>query len=44
MKDIQLTERLEKDRNCFQIRQISTWQFFTLQVSQRMGVKKSIPA
>jgi len=31
MKDIQLTERIEKDRNCFQIRQVSTGRFFTLQ-------------
>ena len=33
MKDIQLTEKVEKDRNCFQIRQVSTGLFYTLQVS-----------
>ena len=33
MRDIQLTEKVEKDRNCFQIRQVSTGLFYTLQVS-----------
>ena len=32
MRDIQLTEKIEKDRNCFQIRQVSTGLFYTLQV------------
>ena len=29
--DIQLTERVEKEPNCFQVRQVSTGNYYTLQ-------------
>jgi len=43
MKDIQLTEKVEKDRNCFQIRQVSTGLFYTLQVSHNSQLFNSQP-
>jgi hypothetical protein len=40
MKDIQLTERVEKDANCFQVRQVSTGNYFTLQAPSHKSKQK----
>ena len=38
MKNLQLTERVQKEPNCYQIRQVSTGRAYTFQVNTNVNI------